>query len=127
MSDKEMSDVVQRLRASKKKADSEWFHMGRVYGEKWARNHASYEELVRVVEICEDKDHPWEVGKHDIYSAAEILSIAIKGPEYRDRGDARDFWKAELDVAYDAQQQPEFLRGFVNGAADLFKSIQDQL
>ena len=124
---KETSDVVQRLRASKKEADSKWFRTGRAYGEKWARNHASYDELVRAVEVCEDEDHPWEVGEHDIYSAAEILFFAIDGQEYRDRGGARDFWKETLDDANDAQQQPEFLRGFVNGAADLFESIKDEL
>jgi hypothetical protein len=124
---KKMSDVVQRLRASRKEADSEWFRTGREYGEKWARDHASYDELVRVVAVSENEDHPWEVNEQDIYSAAEILFFSIDGQEYQDRGDARDFWKAAVDGANDAQQQPEFLRGFVDGAADLFESIEDQI
>ena len=124
---KEMSDVVQRLRASRKETDSDWFRKGRMCGERWARNYASYDELVRVAAVSEDDDHPWEVDERNPYSAAEVLFFAIDGTEDRDRSGASDYWERAIGEANEPLQHPEFLRGFVDGAADLFESIEDQI
>lgn len=122
-----INDLVHRLQASKKKSDSEWFRNGRAYGEKWARNHATYDELLRAVAVREDEDHPWELIEEGPYSPADILYFAINGDEDRDRSDARDFWVQTIEETTEPLQQPEFLRGFVDGAVDVLESVQAQL
>jgi hypothetical protein len=126
---KDMSDVVQRLRASKATMENEDFQEGYAAGKVWAEQDADARDLTNLDAFRTRVGNDWEacfVGS-DSYSPAAHLADTITGEDL-DRGDITEFWERALGAA-DAQKSyhGEFLRGFAEGALAVWDEVEGQL
>lgn len=129
---KDMSDVIARLRASKLKAQSEEFANGFEHGEQWAREYAEVPELERIeaMKTKLDSNNYWEdffTDESSAYTAAELFFEATTGENgYLDRAAAAEFF--EVNGASDEQQgNPQFVRGFAEGALSQWATLKEQI
>jgi hypothetical protein len=128
-----MAGVIERLRASKQEAESQEYKTGWDAGKKWAEKYAEVPELRRLETWLDDSDIE-QGGRYDLvfpeinaFDAAEHLAFAIR-PDDQSRSGAKEFWENAVDEALrDEIAQPECLRGFVEGAIDVWNKVKDQL
>ena len=131
---KAMADVVERLRASKRKSDNEEYQAGHKEGREWAEGHAEAAELERLKALRDQYEreptYNWEwffsgEGQSQ-FSVGQTLYFAINpvAEEDRDYSAAGEFWES---VASTDDPDSEFVRGFADGAIDLWIEVQDQL
>ena len=124
-----MTDVIERLRASKENSAQASIVDGRVAGRDWAKRAAEYDELKRVaalnadmlIEFYEEPDAP-----------RAIVMEAIIG----DRDEARDVFRQRSDTAelfsvdedmLEVTLTQEWLAGFVEGAQAIWEEIADKI
>lgn len=126
---KEMNDVIQRLRASKIESDNQCYASGYAEGQDWAANIAAADELHRLKRLKEQcSGNDW----HTIFSATgqwdpSFLSNAI-APDTKDTKFAFDeFWEMCLGDNSERIWEPEFAKGFADGAIDVWSKVKDQL
>jgi hypothetical protein len=100
--EKNMGDVIERLRASKREADSEHLQAGYAVGQAWAERSALARELERLDSLRNEIliEGDWEtcfiVNEHCAYGADEWLYFRMH-PEFDgDRSMAKEFWEATL-------------------------------
>ena len=134
--EKTMDDVVERLRASKRKMDSEEYQHGYENGRAWANDTAEAAELERLESLEEGlKNQPvygWEfffdsqAHPNSAYSTAEDLYFALQpnDQEDRDRDAAKDFWES---AAGDSELSDSYVRGFAEGALQVWRQVKPQL
>jgi hypothetical protein len=128
---KNMKEVIQRLRASKREADNVQYKEGHEAGRDWAANQAEAEELQRLARFEEKCSGNWEeiesAEQSNAYALMEVVAFAIGGPDHDgDRAFAKDFWES-ADIDDDASRDFAFVRGFVDGAVALWEEVRDQL
>jgi hypothetical protein len=134
-----MSDVVQRLRASKQRANDRRYGAGKEAGREWAANDAEALELENLAAFAERLERDPKVGWDALFvegevalshPLAEFLYIGMH-PEEEDRFDpekARLFWlHAVGDDAGRLCAALRFLQGFVDGALGLWAEVKSQL
>jgi hypothetical protein len=135
---RDMKDTIQRLKASKHKVNETRLKEGFDAGQRWAQNSAEADELERLsgfYESCHRDSWGWE-GLFDLpecasaYSAAERIAFVILGGEHDgDRGAASDFWEEAVDweEAVERKDHPanEFVRGFAEGALEVWDQVKD--
>ena len=118
--EKDMSTVIDRLRASKLVHEGQEYKDGHAQGKWWAENYADYGELDRLYNFDEqtlELNPEYDPG----YLAAVICG---------DGGDTKssDFWEGAGDGwSNNSQKDNEWYRGFVKGALDVFCEVHDQL
>jgi hypothetical protein len=131
--EKNMSDVISRLRASKNKSNGERFEAGKELGVKWARETAEAEEL----ELLSEHHDAMQRENYDIFAPSafndaygmwESLFFHIHRDDDGDRQACEEFW----DVAVGEENRPhlsngEFLRGFVDGALEVWDEVKNQI
>lgn len=120
-----MQDVVERLRASKRKADDEGYKVGHAAGASWAKSEAEAVELERLDEHGETFKGYIGVGS-SAYSPAEQLAGIIAGdPEFEnfDRHEAASFWEM---VGEEAPGE-SYLAGFIDGALEVWGEVKARL
>lgn len=103
--EKEMSDVIQRLRASKKSRQTEAFSLGEKLGYQWARDRAEFDELERVLDFEGDKVDAFD-------------RFVTEG--------AYDLWDS-LCVEPEDIKRDGFLDGFIDGVTRLYNEVADAL
>jgi hypothetical protein len=115
--DSDMENVIERLRASKQRFEARQLESGKEIGRKWAKMEAEYHELAALAEF--DVDIYPDNTKID----PELLANVID-PDGENPREWEEFWEDHygVDTPSDA-----FLRGFIEGATEVFKEIADQL
>jgi len=111
--DSDMTSVVERLRASKERVEAAELEFGQRCGKKWAKETAEYDELVRIAKF------------HQTNAEANLATLQ----QLIDPGGEKtifewvDFWRDHGD------QEPSdtFASGFIEGAAEIYAEVADQL
>jgi hypothetical protein len=130
------ADIVKRLRASAE-SDTEDYDDGKHAGREWATTQATARELGRLNTYLEDttlgRFDWWDVDDPRWmapWGAADNLAFAIR-PKLRkneDPQEVRAFWQSAIgDDALDRLNDSEFLRGFGEGAAEVWEEVKNEL
>lgn len=131
-----MNSVLGRLRASKGKEEGMDYQAGFRSGKQWAEQRAEAFELQRVEDLRDEIDgdprQSWdayfEFNEGDVYGPDECLFFTIRPEVEKDRREAEAFWESEGgDSLQAAKDRGEFVRGFAEGALDLWLSVKDEL
>jgi hypothetical protein len=131
-----MSDVIERLRASKKKRCDELYQQGRKAGESWAKQSAEAHELMRLAEGPPDSSrYTWD-GWLGVYDNGLNRGVAtglygdITGQDQRDvdRHSAEAFWEQAVgDRGAERIADHSFALGFIEGATAVWETVADKL
>jgi hypothetical protein len=108
MENSERATVVERLRASQERARSEGGEVGR----EWAKTHAGADELARLGRLWQFWDKEDAL---DSQTLAEEISPGL---------DAESFWESAGKVP---GESPLWLRGFVEGALEIWNDVSSEL
>lgn len=132
---KTMADVVERLRKSLREKESESFQRGYGAGTEWAKNKADALQLKRLhdwrAEIQTGQRVPLSEFGFFVPNEPRVMSLLVArkacGNSLLGYGAARAFWDSALEKGLHSHMDRDFLRGFVEAAADLWAEVQDQL
>src|SRR5262249_28143611 len=112
----DMTEVIDRLRASKRKHASEQYQQGLEAGQHWARDEAEAEELIQLEKLRDRCWRDWEgffvSGGHSAYGVAERFVFAIWPEENADRDAPQNYWEQR---GFEDYPDDEFIRGFAEG------------
>lgn len=124
--EKDMSAVIQRLRASKLEQEDVAYKDGYRDGKVFAENEADYSDLKKLYELTDQSDWPdiCESAEDAAYSPAEAVHMWMVGEDTFDRSESAAFWERFCGGEY---PEGEYLRGFVEGAADVLAQVEDEL
>jgi hypothetical protein len=127
---RDMEEVIQRLRASKRESDDVRYQEALEVGRDWAENQAEAVELQRLTHFREENPGGGEEFESSTarmsYSLEHIVAFAIGGPEVDGSlACAQEFW--ESAVGEDESLDSAFLRGFVDGAVAIWYQVRDRL
>lgn len=131
---KDVKDAIERLRASKRKSEDERYQEGFEAGQRWAIAEAEAEELEHIETLRQRVDsYNWddwfENGERDSYGSGDRLAFVVKpefngnrqwGREFWECYSHRDDWEAMMDT-------PAFVRGFAEGALEVWGEVKDQI
>lgn len=129
-------EMIERLRGSKQAALAEAYSNGQDYGREWAEKKAEWVELTRLAKL-RDQQRPesnWEYffdqDNGSAWGPGENLHHQIMGGDEvygnPDRKEAAEFWEY-LGVPEEDQFDGEFMRGFADGAIDLFEMAKPKV
>jgi hypothetical protein len=131
---RDMTEAINRLRASKRQRAEGRSKEGVEFGQKWAKDSAEVDQLERLSDFydsCSRDSLGWE-GRFDLpntsckYTAAERIAFVILGDDYDDDcGAASDFW--ELVAERENHLLDDFVRGFAEGALEVWHEVRDKL
>jgi hypothetical protein len=128
-----LHEVIERLRASKAQLQNGDFREGRIAGRKWAEKHADARQLLRLARWRDRTGHAWEdcfiTVRGQAFCAGEIFAGTIIG-EDANRQSMRDFWTSALpnyDKRHGRYTNDDFVRGFAEGALDVWDRVKDKL
>ena len=126
---RDMSDVIERLRASKQEETSVQYNEGFELGQEWAKGTAGHAELLRLGEY-EKSVSPgkwaslFSGDNQNDYGAGERLYSIIQ-PNDGDSGAAKWFW--DTAIGEDVELTEDLVRGFAEGALDVWSEVEDKL
>lgn len=112
----DMDSVIERLRASKRRTDESSATAGRGCGAKWAKETAEYDELRRVTSHLEESGADWD------YSISDMRRL-IDPSDWLTDQEWKNYWSTHGRDATDSN----FIRGFVEGAAEVLLEVKDKL
>ncbi|MCH7873648.1 MAG: hypothetical protein IID33_18265 [Planctomycetes bacterium] len=131
---KKMSDVIERLRASKLESDSETGKQGRSDGRKWAMRTAEAFELEMLATYrrsCEDAC--WDL----TFNPDDPDTVNSPGVKFydlilRDRSNysfiqATEFWDDRLGDRREAQNDGAYVMAFAEGALEVWNEVSDKI
>jgi len=134
------NEVVERLRASKQRAESENYQAGFSAGKDWAERDAEAADLDRLEVLKAQRDADVTCGWQDYFDPTDAIHLdSLADRLYMDirssdddspRSNARDFWKRAVGDDREAEYHlanPDFLRGFAEGALEVWREVQGQL
>lgn len=130
---KDMDDVVTRLRASKHRVEDEHYHEGEKAGREWAEAYAEADELANLERWQARLGHDFDVIFSDdltwrsAYSSAELVAFAAWPEKDEDRSAAEMFWEEALGDDAKLADDAQFVKGFVQGAIELWDQVKDKL
>ena len=126
--EKDMSAVIDRLRASKIEHMDVKEMEGFDAGQEWATQTAEFHELDRLADAKAKNESIWDdlfdTGNNSVWSAAELMHAYINGAEQPDRQESAEFWESTCD---DTAPDNEFVRGFCEGALEIYWSVADEI
>lgn len=131
-----MSSITERLRASKQKAKVAEFKLGHDLGQKWAEQSAEAAALQRLEDLRDelesqpqlDWDDFFDWSEPQVYGPDEHLFFAMFPEADKDRRASEDFWECVVgDAIQNSAFSSELLRGFAEGAIELWLSVKDEL
>jgi len=130
--EKDMSDVITRLRESKRQNDTAATAAGREAGERWVKEVAEVAEIQRLEAAWDslganDQWTMFSVPDGNAYSAGECLVFTIQPDNDGVRQAAEEFWDFFLGDNIEAQNDAAFMEGFITGALDLWQTLKGQL
>ena len=118
---KDMSEVIERLRASKQKSAADEIADAKSLGVEWAKLHAEYNELRRMSMVDTDG--------LDILSGLEaathIYGNVIEQDDRPDKDELAELFLVDPDTI--GFLTPEFVEGFVDGAKDVWEEIKGKI
>lgn len=119
--EKDMSSVIERLKASKFEFENASYKDGRQYGTRWAEVSAEYPELKHAYEIDVDDSLFVDAEDGDDERAFHVaMMITVDGDK------AMEFWEGVF-----GEWQPvkdfEFYKGFLDGASEVYEKVKDEL
>ena len=128
--------VLERLRACKQEAEAADYQNGYDLGKDWAEQSAEASELQHLEELQNglktepqyDWDDYFSEQEGSAYGTDENLFFAMVPEADGDRQAANDFWElATGNSLQQAANRGSFLKGFAEGAIDLWLSVKDEL
>jgi hypothetical protein len=124
-----MDATVSRLQASKKQYVAGAAARGRIAGTRWAHESASFGELCALAQLDLDeffKDFPGH--PRSGFGYHEYLAFNIEGPIDHDRARAAEFWRKAIGTGRDDDlRSQDYLRGFVEGALEVFEAAEKKI
>ena len=125
---KDMKSVIERLRAAAQLEADEDYQAGFLAGKQWAEQTATPKQLHRVDE-CLAAGTAWAHVDADScapYGLGGWFAIAVR-PELR-RDEIEQWWDSVLGHGSQVPlKEPGFLRGFGEGALDVWRKVKDKL
>lgn len=119
----DMQQVIERLRASRMKSDDQLYTNGVKSGRIWATRYAELVELEKLNEIWNGGDD-WQEDKHSRSSASRILEAMNPNKYEADVPLQCEFWSQHGESDY---PKYEYVRGFCDGALEVYNSVKDKL
>jgi hypothetical protein len=110
---KDMTAVVERLRASKQRVEAEWRTWGKEAGERWAKEDAEYDDL-ELLSGCN------AAGNVDLDTFQRCLDPANN----RDAQEWQEFWQNCLG---ELPPRGSVLAAFIEGALEVYEEVKDKL
>jgi hypothetical protein len=124
---KNMTDVVNRLRASKQKLENKQYQDGYAAGREWAKDTAEAQELINLEynrdQLAEAWDDWWQSPPRP--ASWRFLACLAKGNYHGSNSDVRSFW--EHHGFEEDEPATDFVRGFAEGALSVWSEVKDQL
>lgn len=125
-----MEKVVERLRKSREKSADEHYQRGVEYGKEWAKEGAEAVELERLATL--KHDHSYHQIEHQLDALSIFNTILPEEVDDVDHRDKLEWWERNIfDESKNAFQaianRPEFFRGFVDGACDIWRKVEPKL
>jgi hypothetical protein len=130
---KDMTEVVSRLRASLRKNELQSFRDGYAAGTEWAKNRAEAMQLKRLHDWRKEIQTGEKIPLNEFFipSQPSVISLLtakkIVGNQNFGQEAAEAFWENALGKDSCHQLDRDFLRGFVEGAADIWASVRRQV
>lgn len=128
---RKMTDVINRLRASKRRSGDADYAEGMGHGRRWAMEDAEAAELERLARLRGELRGDWEAVfdmEHDsAYDPSEWFCFAIRPDDESDRAAAAEFWESAVDRKPPRGETPSFVRGFAEGALEVWREVEDEL
>lgn len=125
-----MSSVVERMRAAKRRSDSQDFQDGFDTGQDWANGQGEPAELERLESLWErlssDQQYGWEwwFSQGDSESTfSELMDVLF--PTHQP--DVEEMFGRYFDVIPEGEPSGEYLRGFAEGALEVWVKVKSQL
>jgi hypothetical protein len=129
-----MSDVIERLKASQESQATDDYKRGHFLGGEWAKTQAEAAGLKRLAacnESCSpiEWDQMFDTGPGpSTNSAAERLAWVIRPDLEGDRDRTDAFWEKVASWGLDGQLgESEFLKGFAEGALEVWDIVKDHM
>ncbi len=137
MEAKSVEEAVRRLRAAAELEANEDYQDGLQAGRDWAMEAATPKQLRRIADYLERdrRESPgipwWDVDQHrrtgaPIGVAERFVAVARPGRE-ADGGAAQEFWEEALGDDAPRVGDADFLRGFGEGAVEVWNQVRDRL
>lgn len=111
-----MEHVIERLQASKERYEDRQLAAGKKAGTKWAESQAEYFELVAVASFDADARD----GELD----RDSLQWLIDPDGETDPREWAEFWETHYGRGKPSEA---FIRGFIDGATEVYDAVADQL
>jgi hypothetical protein len=113
---RDMTSVIERLRASKQATDAEDTTEGHEHGRTWAEENAEYRDLQRLA-------RDWEDAYHNGLDPLETLTKAVDPNDELGRSDLLIYLFG--DGNFDASD--EYYWAFIKGAVEFFAEVRSKL
>jgi hypothetical protein len=134
---KNMTDLIERLRASKLQQESDLFKDGFEWGKEWAKNEATAKQLERLERmynrLSTEPIHDWQrFFRFDAdrpYATYELFYFELAPDDKsRTQAAAREFWEHAAGDDGDRDiQEGEWVRGFAEGALDIWNHVKNKI
>ena len=129
---RDMKDVIARLKASKAELQTERYNLGFSAGQIWAKESADVAELERLESFRNDFQYGWndwfQPNQNDAYGPCELLAFQIRPGDGTNRASAGAFWEEAIGEDLEKLRwDGEYLRGFAEGALDIWEEVKGQL
>ena len=128
-----VSDIINRLRASKRKMEAESVPEGFECGRNWATHIADYKQLSHLAQWRENIEksgtiEQWiESIQRKGIAASYPLAKVIEGNKELDEKNIRRFWDSAADGFHEQRGNSVFVLGFAKGALSVWESVKDQI
>jgi hypothetical protein len=113
----DMKHVIERLRVSKERFEERQLAAGKKVGARWAKTEAEYFELVAVASFDLIRERTGELDR-------DTLQWLIDPDGEMDRGLWIEFWETHYGRGKPSEA---FIRGFIEGAKEVYDAVADQL
>jgi hypothetical protein len=136
---KTVQDMIERLRATRKKATKKDYEAGKELGQEWAKSYATAKDLEHIEKLLKEINAVYEnpgvylrelerkaASPESKRSFAEMVYFEIYERQ-KDTAAAAPFWNAALGEHVDKAENADFVRGFIEGSNELWVAVKDQL
>jgi hypothetical protein len=127
---KDMKDAITRLRASYEKLGSDRYQQGHEAGQEWAKSEAEADQLEGLLHNREALGNDWwqnfEPQVQSAWGPDEQVFFWVCPEDDGDRHAAEEFWDAITRGDRVLNCDPNYVRGFAEGAIKLWTEVKDQ-